>query len=501
MRYVKSLPPESGMPGSPGKPTTRSSELRQKLRRSICCVLIGTMLLGTGAPGSLAMDGNNSPWPLNKGNEGELTPDSIVTVRDNEGNQASCSATCTLSGVVGNSVAALAQEAGPSYRPTGAALHKIWQDIMNELFMAGGVIAASGYKQFSASTNLVQATGIQGVAAVGAFGAHTLRAYSHFALTQFLAKLKKPDGTPRFTDIQVSWIAAFFNTACKLGIAAASGYVSYKADDWAKDPERRRKILSGDLDGLGHGEAGNRTRDNLIAMDKAYISGPNLVLPTPIGTSCPSQVVELPKVEFGSDNPVTFRHWSFGQPLTPIIMNSNTLASFPVKLVADGDRHWMLANKEPNGFNIYRMLQFSSSDATLAHIDNWTKIPGQAIDLFPGPNFVFAINKDKDVFQCAWPCNTGNWSNMNIKAVSVAVGPRMVSTTNPDTTGQPVFVWVKDSHGHVSRRLERFPGGLWHRVNNRADIPPRIRALLDERDTYDSWVNWHLRYKYPALRR
>lgn len=502
MRYVKSLPPESGMPGSAGKPTTRSSELRQKLRRSICCVLIGTMLLGTGAPGSLAMDRDNSPWPLNHTDLGEFTPDSTVVTVDGSGSSGSCSLSCTMQSMAGNSSAALAQQASPSYRPSGKDALKIWRDIIKQMGTTSVALGAVAYTRFGAFSNIPSAKLVLSAPSLGAFGVHVARAHLVFFLTQFLARQRNPDGTRKFSDEQVELIVWSLNTVCEIGIAAAAAFAAAHADDWAGDKgNHRRKVLSGDFDGLGHGEVGNRMMDLVIAMSRAFVKDGLLYLPTPLGT-CPSKIVELPKVPVGTDASVTIRHWDRNEkPMTSRATSYNTLGSWPVKIVADGDRTWLLSGAEQSGFNIYRMNQFSSLEATLANINNWTRIPGRAIDLFPGPNFVFAINSDKDVFQCAWPCNTGNWSNMNIKAVSVAVGPRMVSTTNPDTTGQPVYVWVKDSHGHVSRRLERFPGGLWHRVNNRADIPPRIRALLDERDTYDDWANWHLRYKYPALRR
>ena len=490
----------NGLARSRKQPINSTAAFRT-FKRLVSCFLIGSMFVGAAAQGSYAMDGDGRRWSLNQGDEGEIGPHTTIDiVGAAPDNDIQSTPSMAVEAVVNEAFAAVAQPANPSYRPSGQDAHKILQDIIEQMATAGIINAQLGFKKFSNSTNLPAVKKTYAAATLGALALHAIRAYSHFALTVYLTRRRLNDGSRMFTDNQVQWFAWGLNTVCKLAIQAGVSVATNYADNYAKDELRRRKLLSGDFETMLPGPAGDRMRDVSIALSRAFVKDGYVYLPTPIGT-CPTRAFQLPSEPFGTDAPVTMRHYSFDSSVNkyneiapPFVGNTNTLTSFPVKMVADGDHVWMLANRLDNGFGIYRQTQYSSWETSLNQIF-WLRIPGEAIDLFPGPNFVFAVNKNNQLFHCRQPCDDGKWHKSGATPVSVAVGPSMV---NWDTTGQPVYVWIKNTNGQVYRRLENLTSPLWTRVAS--GVPPRISALLNERNTYEEWANWSRYYKYPDLK-
>ncbi len=164
------------------------------------------------------------------------------------------------------------------------------------------------------------------------------------------------------------------------------------------------------------------------------------------------------------------------------------LRHFPKKIVGDGEKIWMLAKKEQNGFSIWRRAQRDElrNQLNIVESHNWQHIDGQLTDIYPGPTHVWGVNKNGHVFACRQTCD-GGWNGVAAPFVarSVAVGAEgrpVHSRGQPKwtTIGGRVMVWVKDKDGKIWMKPENpnaaFPG--WALTQN---VPPRITELLNER--------------------
>ena len=235
-------------------------------------------------------------------------------------------------------------------------------------------------------------------------------------------------------------------------------------------------------------------KDYAMALSKTRIEDGVFYFPA-LGT-CREQAIDMPDVTFGTDQVFNTRRWTFNREMwkweeqPALTGNSNVYQSMPVKIVSDGDRTWMLANRTANGFQLY--VQDQRSDWKVASI-LWTRVPGEFIDIYPGPTHMWGMNKDHTIFAGAQPCG-GSWGKINGKGGRIAIGAREANGT---TNGQPVRVWIRDGSGKVFSRAEK------HRANERwvaeTHLPTRVKALLDERDPSADWADAN-RFVWPADR-
>ena len=185
------------------------------------------------------------------------------------------------------------------------------------------------------------------------------------------------------------------------------------------------------------------------------------------------------------------------------VINPATLTQRPTKFVADGRFVWMLSGRGKNGYYIYKRPQYKDPASLGEDGENWKKINGQVIDLFPGQHYVWAVNSEEDIFTCKQPCDTGEWIKIPGQARNIAVGP-WYRATYKTTAGNSTRVWMITSEGKIYSRPETNvdPNDkTWMSHYNPnggffGSVPKLIRELLYERPGKLDWSHPE-RYNLP----
>lgn len=185
-----------------------------------------------------------------------------------------------------------------------------------------------------------------------------------------------------------------------------------------------------------------------------------------------------------------------------LVFNPATLSQLPAKIVADGLSVWMLAGRGVHGYNIYKRPQYKDPWSLREDGENWKKVSGELVDLYPGQNFVWGTNANHEIFACKQPCDNGDWKRVPGKANRVAVGPYYAVSTKT-TKDMETRVWIKDGAGTIFSRWEddtKPTTSTWLNHSRyeyyRNMVPKRVRDLLNERDTTSDW-NDVTRYALP----
>ncbi len=127
--------------------------------------------------------------------------------------------------------------------------------------------------------------------------------------------------------------------------------------------------------------------------------------------------------------------------------------------------------------------------------ENWKPIFGQVLDLYPGNEYVWAVNAREEIFACKQPCDTGDWRRIPGKATAVAVGA-YYSARKKTTKGNESRVWIKNAAGTIFSRFETDTRTVLYWVDHSSSksskyardmVPKRMRDLLNERDTMGGW--------------
>jgi hypothetical protein len=340
-------------------------------------------------------------------------------------------------------------------------------------------------------------------------GAAVMTHFAYVFLRRQFPKMTK-DRAEKIASIVV---AGFFASLATLAQRYLTDLVvkSFSAPAGSSRDELRRRLLS---EGPETGEFGNLLKSLAYALSRHTIdSAGRVTVPGFFGG--PKIRFFLPDAEFGSnDNSIGVRieeykyypgakswGWSVREPahLTPAAIDT-----ISVKVVSDNQRIWLLAGRGRYGYKIFTKLEDKEAFKTGQLKDvatkalSWHRHEGEAIDIYPGQHYVWLTNSERDIYACAQPCGNHTWIKVRGKAENVAVGPSLNLATK-STKGQPSYVWVKDGFGKVWRRAEAdVTGDFWLEMKKAAEIPQRIKDLLNERDSFSDWLDEN-KFKYPEL--
>lgn len=175
-------------------------------------------------------------------------------------------------------------------------------------------------------------------------------------------------------------------------------------------------------------------------------------------------------------------------------INFSTGAEVPAKVVADGNSIWMLIGRKGEGYKIFKARQHDSPVLFLNAVFAATRVPGEAIDLYPGEEYVWATNALDEVYACKQPCDDGKWIKMGAKGRQVVVAPQwnpFLETTKGNTNN----VWLKDGNGIIWSRPEGLVTTSTHDWLNfsskyRQWIPQRVHDFFKAKPTRkNDWVD------------
>ena len=329
--------------------------------------------------------------------------------------------------------------------------------------------------------------------------------FRHYFTYVAYAALKSKVGWNERAARWTSWASLYLVAAAATVYAAeAYGLVDEMMLKLKDDPAgHKRKLLT--KDAPVPGAFGTARRQFMDALrDAKLVHADTVEIPAVLGNprtrlklpqkGTPEDYVEMHVYQWGYSQRLGHNAW-IRKP--DFVIRPQTLRTLPTKLVSDGAHVWQLIGRETDGYAIYRQpMPKDAKDAAL-NMNSWTKVGGQAIDLYPGPTTVWAINNAQDIYACPKPCD-GAWAKVNGKGQAVAVGPT-VNLATKSTYEQPVYVWVKDGNSKIWRRLESdTTGQYWRDATKDSNIAPRVRDLLNERDPLWDWMDPD-KFKYPYL--
>lgn len=466
---------------------------------------------------------------------GQLTcplPNSSFNVNQANSSNAGCTAPAspsTVTAVTVNEAANVAQQgAEPNHAPPGVnandpevqAIKKFQDEVLK---VAIGTVIQTAYSAWTVlSATTISAAPFETVLTIASIYPATFFLYGISAILSNGIYIAIRKYHPRISQSNAEWIAFVVLAGVANGLAGLyTQYASNSLNDkickskglpGLPHDELRRKLLSS---GPKTGAVGNMFVDVLYAISKLTIDGAGRVtIPGMLGG--PKTRFMVPSVEFGSnDNTVGIAvqeyiynentkswQWEYRQPaqFTPAALDK-----LPVKVVSDNHRIWLLSgHRGKYGYKIFTKHENEAAFKSGQLTDEtrkamiWHRHEGEAIDIFPGQHYVWLTNSEQDIYACAQPCGNHTWIKVRGKAQNVAVGPSLNLATK-STKGQPSYVWVKDGNGKVWRRAEAdVTGDFWLEMKKAAEIPQRIKDLLNERDSFYDWLDRN-KFKYPEL--
>lgn len=516
-------------PGSPGFRSVQTRSIFQRVVKPALHSGVAIICAASLAVNAVAMDGDGKRTTKNGDVElgCEITPanDSQCVASTSNGNGASTSGASTSYEGNAASVATVLQTATHATQSTqyelpanqlfesAADMHALIIEVVTHFVALSTTgVGIFSWRRLTTST-LQPGTGVAMTQTLaGAFVILTLGTISQYAIYRAL-KTKYPG----MSDSQRKYIAALPMSVCTAGAIVYIGYVSGLMQLMLAKPkdELRRKLLSTPSEWKQtKGKGGDMMRELAWTLSNLTLDSQSRVT-FPAFWGCPSTRVQIPKtLQFGShDGMIELPAWEFKKvdetgrmgwtSRKSIVFTPATKTTIPVKVVADGDRVWMLSGRGENGYKIFHQLQHSDWKTIVKErLNRWTRTAGEAIDLYPGQNYVWAIRKNQDIYACKQPCN-GTWSKVPGKARRVAVGQALNPWGNyKSTKDMPLAVWVLDDSGRVWSRPETDATSTdWteHKDWDEKSIPQRIRDIFKERDGVSEWSSPRM-FSYPDVK-
>ena len=476
-------PSKDNKPSAGKKPRPPLNLLRKATTSLVIFILFACNMVRTAE----AMDNDGVRFQTNANGAGNLAGMSQIVIDTGAGNTFSnlnyvSQFTADVAGHV------IGQASFGDFLPAGDDAHAVWRDIVSSSVASLALLGGIATKEFSHTTNVPKLVGTYSAIQLEVMIWQTMRFHLQYAMSIFLQR--------RGWDPQkAKWASMATLASCNLGFATLITYQTGLLDDFFLNPKRRDLLgLNNGIIDLEAGIAGNHMKEIIYALSQArYDAEENRIYLQPMPGCNYVQTVEMPTAQFGDDVtlPLVNFRWIVDQTtgksewvrVADISLNSNVYNTLPVKVIADGDRVWKLSKRVGNGFDIFYQPQYSGVASARGAV-NWTRISGEVIDIAPGPNYVWGTNKEHLIYKCTQPCN-GEWTMTDGYADTVAVGAGM--TVDGQTDGQPLFVWVKTGNGEIYRRPEN-GDGTWQFIG-RSAVPERIQNQLDERNSYDDWLN------------
>jgi hypothetical protein len=143
--------------------------------------------------------------------------------------------------------------------------------------------------------------------------------------------------------------------------------------------------------------------DVIIFPEFKRIGIPKTLVEIPSTLDLSGGQMRFPAEEIVEVNPNTWR--TTKRP--DILVNPAAFAQWPTKHVADKNSVWNLTGRGNFGYNIYKRPKYNDPKLTGEGVVAWKQVHGQALDLYPGPNVVWAVNALNPIYSSGLRSSVG----------------------------------------------------------------------------------------------